>query len=176
MGSPCRSPSPGPTSSPHSFSWAQGCPNKNPSETLIALNAAEDEAVERGDFAAATEASLRVWVDGPRRRPDEVDPSVRAAVGEMAQQALEQCAPHWDDPSPPPLVDDLADRIGEVRVPTLILVGEEDVEDIHHFADVIETAIPGSRRAAIADTAHVPNLEQPAAFDALVLPFLAEVL
>jgi pimeloyl-ACP methyl ester carboxylesterase len=34
----------------------------------------------------------------------------------------------------------------------------------------------GARHATIAGAAHVRSLEQPAAFDALVLGFLAEVL
>jgi pimeloyl-ACP methyl ester carboxylesterase len=47
---------------------------------------------------------------------------------------------------------------------------------MHHFADVFESSISGSRRATISGAAHVPNLEQPEAFDALVLDFFAEVL
>jgi pimeloyl-ACP methyl ester carboxylesterase len=33
-------------------------------------------------------------------------------------------------------------------------------------------SLPDARRATIAGAAHGPNLEQPDAFDALVLPFL----
>ena len=153
-----------------------GLPGQTPSEAMRAYDATETEAIARGDLDAATEVNLRMWVDGPRREPGDVDVDVRAAVGEMQRNALTQYAPHWDDISAEHLVEELPDRIGEIQVPTLIIVGEEDVEDMHHFAGVFEAAITGSRRATIAGTAHVPNLEQPAAFDALVLDFFADVL
>ena len=153
-----------------------GLPGGTPSDAMNAYDAAETEAVARGDLDAATEVNLRMWVDGPRRTPGDVEPAVRAAVGEMQRNALEQYAPHWDDISADHLVESLADRIGEIQVPTLIIVGEEDVEDMHHAADVLEERIAGSRRASVPGTAHVPNFERPEAFDALVLDFFAEVL
>jgi pimeloyl-ACP methyl ester carboxylesterase len=62
--------------------------------------------------------------------------------------------------------------VGEIRVPTLVVVGDEDVSDMHAIADRLAREIPGARRATIADTAHVPSLERPQEFDELVLPFL----
>src|SRR5947209_4945084 len=61
-------------------------------ETLSAevqrFNAEEEEALERGDLAAATEVNLRMWVDGPRRTPEQVDPLVRERVREMQMHAF----------------------------------------------------------------------------------------
>src|SRR5689334_16644384 len=37
----------------------------------------EERLLEQGDLAAATELNVRMWVDGPRRAPEQVDPSVR---------------------------------------------------------------------------------------------------
>ena len=65
-----------------------------------------------------------------------------------------------------------AERLGDVTAPTLVLVGEEDVPDIHQIADRLEREIPGARRASIADTAHVPSMERPREFDELVLGFI----
>jgi pimeloyl-ACP methyl ester carboxylesterase len=63
-----------------------------------------------------------------------------------------------------------------VGAPTLALAGEEDVPDMQELARRLAREIPGARHATIPDAAHMPNLEQPAAFDALVLPFLREAL
>jgi pimeloyl-ACP methyl ester carboxylesterase len=115
---------------------------------------------------------LRTWVDGPRRSPDDVDPEVRARVAEMQKRAYELQLPVWETAEEEPLVGDLAERIGEVGAPTLVLVGEEDVPDMHEIADRLERELPNARRASIADTAHVPSLERPREFDQLVLPFL----
>ena len=32
---------------------------------------------------------MRMWVDGPSRSPDEVDPDVRRKVAEMQRRAIE---------------------------------------------------------------------------------------
>jgi 3-oxoadipate enol-lactonase len=155
---------------------AAGLPGFDWSEAVRAYWEAEDEAVTRGDLDTATELNLRLWVDGPRRSTADVDPQVRALVGEMQRHALEVQAPHWETLDEELLAPDVATRLGEIRAPTLVLVGEEDVGDMQALADRFTTEIPGARRATIAGAAHVPNLEQPAAFDALVLGFLAEVL
>jgi pimeloyl-ACP methyl ester carboxylesterase len=149
-----------------------GLPGWAWSEEVEAYGAAEDEAVSRGDLDAATELNLRIWVDGPVRTPADVDPGVRAAVGAMERRALELQAPHWETVTEEPLVSDLADRLGQVRARTLVLVGEHDVSDVHRLADLLAGSIPDARSAPIPGAAHVPNLEQPEAFDALVLPFL----
>jgi 3-oxoadipate enol-lactonase len=152
-----------------------GLPDHDWSEGVRAYGQAEDEAVARGDLDEATEANLRMWVDGPGRKPADVDPAVREAVREMQLRALELQAPVWAELDEELLVEDIVARLGEVRVPTLVLVGEEDVADIHTVGERLALEIPGARSATIARTAHVPSLERPADFDALVLGFLSSV-
>src|SRR5262249_539638 len=72
------------------------------------------------------------------------------------------------------LVPDLAQRLGEIAEPTLVLVGEEDQPDMHAIAERLAREIPGARHATIPETAHVPSMERPREFDGLVLPFLEE--
>src|SRR5688572_17623 len=42
-----------------------------------------DELYEAGDIAGAVEYELRMWVDGPDRGPDVVDPEMRERVRDM---------------------------------------------------------------------------------------------
>jgi 3-oxoadipate enol-lactonase len=149
-----------------------GLPGHAWSESVRSYSEEEDAAVARGDLEAAVEANLRMWVDGPSRRPEEVDPSVRSFVGKMQRRALELQAPVWEVVQEELLVPDVGSRYAEVRVPTLVLVGSEDVSDIHEIADRLASGIPGARKVAIAGTAHVPSLERPEEFDRLVLAFL----
>lgn len=137
--------------------------------------AEEEAAFERGDLDSAVEVNLRTWVDGPRRSPDEVDPEIRRQVGEMQRRALELYVEGGADAQEEALVLDIGDRLGEISVPTLVLVGELDVPDIHLLADRLEREIPGARRATIEGAAHVPSMERPDEFDRLVLGFLDEV-
>jgi 3-oxoadipate enol-lactonase len=114
-----------------------------------------------------------MWVDGPNRRPDEVESSVRSFVGKMQRRALEIQAPMWDEVEEELLVPDVGSRYAEVGVPTLVLVGSEDVSDMHEIADRLTSGIPGARKAVIARTAHVPSIERPHEFERLVLDFLS---
>jgi 3-oxoadipate enol-lactonase len=134
--------------------------------------AEEEAAVERGDLDAAVEVNLRTWVDGPDRPPEEVDPEVRSKVAEMQRRAFELWLAGGDGAQEEALVLDIGERLGEISVPTLAVVGEHDVEDVHVIADRLEREI-GATRVMIAGAAHLPNLEKPRQFDELVLGFLA---
>jgi 3-oxoadipate enol-lactonase len=149
-----------------------GLPGHDWSAEMIAADEAEEAALARGDLDAAVEVSLRTWVDGPRRGPEDVDPAVRARVAEMQRRAYELQLPVEGTAEEEPLVGDLSARLGEVAAPTLVLVGEEDLPDIHEIADRLVRELPDARRASIADTAHVPSLERPREFGELVLGFL----
>jgi 3-oxoadipate enol-lactonase len=152
---------------------APGLPGHEWTQALRDAWAEEEAAFEAGDLDAAVEASLRTWVDGPGRRPEDVEPAVRSRVAEMQRRAYELGAAVEEDEEEL-LVEDLAQRLGEIRVPTLVLVGEEDQPDMHRIAERLAREIPGARRATIAGTAHVPSMERPREFDELVLPFLRE--
>ena len=152
-----------------------GFPGHDWSAEMNAADEAEMAALKRGDLDAAVEVALRTWVDGPRRRPEDVDSDVRARVAEMQRRAYELQLPVWETAEEEPLVSDLSERVSEVDAPTLVLVGEEDVRDMHEIAGRLERELPNARRASIANTAHVPSMERPREFDQLVLPFLQSV-
>jgi pimeloyl-ACP methyl ester carboxylesterase len=153
---------------------APGLPGHDWTEETRAGWAAEEAALEAGDLDEAVEVNLRMGVDGPRRRPEDVDPAVRERVGVMQRRALELQVPVGDDADEELLVPDLVERLGELNVPTLVVVGDEDRPDMQAIAERLAREIPGARSATIAGTAHVPSMERPREFDELVLPFLRE--
>jgi 3-oxoadipate enol-lactonase len=63
-------------------------------------------------------------------------------------------------------------RLSEIRVPTLILVGDADIPDVHAHAGVIEAGIPNSRRIVVEDAGHLMYLEKPEEFSRLVITFI----
>jgi 3-oxoadipate enol-lactonase len=150
-----------------------GLPGHDWTEETQAGWAEEEAALERGDLEAAVELNLRMWVDGPGRSSGDVDAGVRERVAMMQRRAFELQLPVGDAAEEEPLVPDLAQRVTEIDVPTLIVVGEEDRPDIHAIADRLAASIPNARRATIPATAHVPSLERPDEFDRIVLEFLA---
>jgi 3-oxoadipate enol-lactonase len=143
------------------------------SDEVEAFAAEEEEALERGDLEAAITANLRMWLAGPRRPLDAIDPSIRERVEEMQRDAFVLQKGH-DDVRAVRLDPPASQRLGEIRVPTLIVTGDEDVQDIHDIADKLIAEIPAAQRATIADAAHLPNLERPEEFNRIVLDFLAE--
>lgn len=152
---------------------APGMPGWTWSEHVRSGWAEEEAAFERGDLEGAAEASLRLWIDGPNRPPEAVDAGLRAAVREMILRSyeLEQEAPEdRGEELPGP---DVEARLGEIRCPTLVLVGEEDVPDMQAIAAHVAGSIGGARLVTLPGAAHLPSLEQPDETNALLLPFLA---
>ena len=143
------------------------------SEAVEQFAAEEEAALGRGDLEAAVTANLRLWLAGPRRDLEAVDPQLRELVAEMQRQAFRLSKGH-DDLQADRLDPPASGRLAHLHVPTLVLTGDEDVEDIHTIADRLAREIPGAERATIADAAHLPSLERPDEFDRIVLAFLAE--
>jgi pimeloyl-ACP methyl ester carboxylesterase len=131
----------------------------------------EEEAFERGDLDAAVEVNLRTWVDGPGRSPEDVDPALRERVGEMQRRALEL---YREDVGPEePLTPDAPGRLGEIRAPTLVVVGDADVADMLDIAERLATGIPGARKVVVPGAAHAVPMEKPDEVSRAILEFLA---
>jgi pimeloyl-ACP methyl ester carboxylesterase len=146
------------------------------SEETRAGWAEEEAAFEAGDFETAAEAVLRLWIDGPNRSPDEVDPGLRAQVKAMVLRSYELQVGAWEagadeeDVLDPPA----GERLGEVRCPTLVLVGENDVADMRAIAEHLAASIEGARLVSVAGASHLPSLERPDEVSDLLLGFLHE--
>jgi 3-oxoadipate enol-lactonase len=69
---------------------------------------------------------------------------------------------------------DSTPTLAEIDVPTLIVHGVEDQLIPFAEAEAMHKGIAGSQLAAIRDAGHLPNLEQPAAFEDAVRGFLEQ--
>ncbi|MBF6591039.1 MAG: alpha/beta hydrolase [Ktedonobacterales bacterium] len=133
------------------------------------FGAALEAAYTRGDLDTALDLATQMWIDGPSRSEDQVDPTMRAKARAMLAEALS-----LPDIGPPqPLDPPALGRLGAIRAPTLIIVGEQDNPDIQEICHLLAEGIPGARLASIADAAHLPNMDHPDQFNQLVLDFLA---
>jgi 3-oxoadipate enol-lactonase len=121
---------------------------------------AERAALNRGDLGAAVEANLSCWVEGPRRSPGQVDPAVRELVARMQRRAFEVMA-DWDDVEEKELDPPALDRLGEIAVPVLVLIGGLDLDAVQASAAHVVTATAGVRRVDWPDVGHLPALERP---------------
>ncbi|MNX74777.1 2-hydroxy-6-oxo-6-phenylhexa-2,4-dienoate hydrolase [compost metagenome] len=71
-----------------------------------------------------------------------------------------------------PLRTDLQARLGEIRVPTLVVWGEEDRVIPPPYAEAFQRGIPGARLRWIPEAGHVPMLERPGAVNEAIADFL----
>jgi 3-oxoadipate enol-lactonase len=132
----------------------------------------EEAALAKGDLDAAVTANLRLWIAGPRRTLDDVDPHVQDLVAEMQTQAFRLGKGH-DDRQPDRLEPPASTRLADIQVPTLVITGDEDIENIHAIADRLAREIP-LQSVRRSPTPHLPSLERPEEFDRIVLRFLGE--
>ena len=132
---------------------------------------AEVAAWERGDIDEVAEISMGTWFDGPTRTRADVDPDVRRRAWEMQRHTidLENDDARARSPEPPS-----SERLAEVTAPTLVAVGELDQPDMVAIAEKLAAGIPGAQHVVLPGVAHLPPMEKPADFAALVRDFLAE--
>lgn len=152
---------------------APGMPGWAWSDATRAGWAAEEEAFEQGDFEAAAEASLRQWIDGPRRAPDAVDQALRADVRAMILRSYELQS--GEEPEELDVLEPAVnERLGDVRCPTLVIVGDEDIADMQGIAAHVSGSIGGARLETVAAASHLPSLERPHEVNGLLLTFLVD--
>ncbi|MGI8854926.1 MAG: alpha/beta fold hydrolase [Thermomicrobiales bacterium] len=136
------------------------------------IEEAMDAAREEGNLDLIDEITARLWVDGPSRTPEQVDPAVRSRVLAMLRDNRDAEGAE-DTPvraSPP-----AHGRLGGIHVPTLAIAGDLDIPEIMVNTDLIVAGIPGARKVVMHGVAHAPNMEQPEEFNRIVLDFLREV-
>ncbi|MCC7446975.1 MAG: alpha/beta hydrolase [Anaerolineae bacterium] len=149
---------------------APGASGGQPSETVRQQWAEIEALAQQGDIPGAVELELRMWVDGPRRTPDQVDGTVRARVRDMNLVNFQNSLSEQGIPLTPerPAMA----RLAEIAVPTLVIVGDADVADILRNADSLAARIAGASKVVMPGVAHVPNMERPQDFNRIVLEFL----
>ena len=128
-----------------------------------------DELWEKNAFDELADLEVHVWADGPfqpvgrapSRIRDYIHRIVRANYTRQDGKATAQ-----------PLKPPAANRLSEIHVPTLVLVGEYDETVTLAMADKLEMEIPGARKMVFPGTAHMLPMEQPEKFNEVVLDFL----
>ena len=69
----------------------------------------------------------------------------------------------------------LLERLSQIKAPTLVIVGSDDISTTPDKAQSIAEAIAGARLETIAGSGHMTAIEQPERISQLLLEFLAQV-
>ena len=126
-------------------------------------------AEDAHDMVALNEAEAHLWLDGPGRAPGYVNKHLRDLFLDMNGKAL---LSDFDSAPQQELEPPAVDRLGEIKSPTLIVVGDADLPPVRETADMLVSKIHGAKKIVMHDSAHLPNLEHPDKFNHLLLDFL----
>jgi 3-oxoadipate enol-lactonase len=128
------------------------------------------KAIRDGDADRAREIDAKYWIDGPSRDPSRVDPVYRNRARQLHREnfSLQRFATQ-EEPLKPAAIG----RLAEVKVPTLVVIGDNDEPDLVKLADRLTAEIPNATKVQIENAAHLPSLEHPELFNKILSDFLA---
>ncbi|MCQ3930247.1 MAG: hypothetical protein DPW16_07285 [Chloroflexi bacterium] len=140
------------------------------------------ECIQNRDFDAARERFMEFAVDSPAGRADEkVRERARALMQdytfphffppEEVAAAAEQSASAETGAEHVPAIQ----RLHEIQVPTLVMVGGYEAKDIQDIVDILVRDIPHAQKAVIPNAGHFVSLEKPAEFNRAVSDFLGHL-
>jgi pimeloyl-ACP methyl ester carboxylesterase len=132
------------------------------------------KADEAGDLDLLAELETQLWFDGTGRSPAQVNQAMRALAHKMNRHVVAQEAKQLGKRLPDADVP-AAGRLGELRMPVLIIVGSHDTPYILAAADYMVERLPSARKAVIEDAAHLANMDQPGEFRHIVTEFLGQL-
>jgi pimeloyl-ACP methyl ester carboxylesterase len=128
-----------------------------------------DELWEKNAFDELADLEAHVWADGSSQPVGRASQQIRDYIRKIVRANYTR---QDGKATAKPLSPLAANRLGEIHVPTLILVGEYDEIATLEIADKLEKEIPGARKMVFPGTAHMIPLEQPTKFNEVVLEFL----
>jgi len=125
-----------------------------------------DAAIEAGDLERAEDLQLQIWA------PLGTDDHAGRLIHDIAFDNLHELT--MEEGSQEELDPPAAHRLGEIDVPTLVLIAEHDPPYMRRIGELIALGILGAHKQTIEGADHVVNLRQPEAFDRAMLGFLAD--
>ena len=129
-----------------------------------------EAAEESADVDRTNELEAHAWLDGPLAPEGRVGGAVRELFLEMNELAL-RAEQRGIEIAPASAYE----RLGDIAAPTLVVWGDLDFPHIMVRCEELAARVPNARAHRLRGMAHLPNLEDPAGFDKLLLAFLAAV-
>jgi pimeloyl-ACP methyl ester carboxylesterase len=128
-----------------------------------------DAAWEAGDWEGLNRLEAELWDFGPLRKAEDLDPAFVERAYELNQPNLAHAE---EAPIPLPLDPPAYDRVSDITVPTLVMVGDFDVTPALTQYKYLLASIPNADGCRFPDSAHIPSVEQPAEFERVLVDWL----
>ncbi len=124
------------------------------------------DALDNGQTPADIARAVLTSVGGPGLTGDLLETAI-ASMSRITSEGLRtavECLPSHD----------VRSRLGDIVVPTLVIVGENDTETPLAYSQEIAAAIPNAHLVLLEAAGHLSPIEQPDAFNAALHNFLQE--
>lgn len=132
-----------------------------------------EKAYNEQDWDLLAEIETQIWFDGLNRTPDQVDQTARQLVYEMNRIALAHEVKGLGKRLPN-IQPSAAQRLHELKLPVLIIVGAHDIPYMLAAADHMAEYITGAEKTVIENAAHLPNMENHPEFQRIISTFLSK--
>jgi 3-oxoadipate enol-lactonase len=123
------------------------------------------DAIRKGDSVLAADMWLKSGFMATAMQNSDLAPRLTQLARSNAR--VFQYA-DLEVPLSPPAVD----RLSEIHAPTLLLLGDKDVQDEHRIVERLQSKVAGSERVVFPGVGHATNLETPEEFNRVVVAFL----
>ena len=126
------------------------------------------EAAQNGGVEAVVEGTLERWFTPAMHEsnPDEIGRIATMIRGTQVDGFIANCQAIK-------AMDQTA-ILKDITAPTMIIVGAEDPATPPDMSRIIYAEIPGSELAILPDASHLANVEQPDAFNDVLMAFLSK--
>jgi len=132
---------------------------------------ADMDAVRAALAEGGATAAVDAWMEAPFFATTIRDAS---AGSEFRNIAGDYSWWSWSHTNPRRFLEPRATRrIGEIRVPTLILTAEHDVPACLEIADLLDQTVADSRKVVMVGTGHLLHMEKPEGFNQHLLDFVS---
>ena len=143
-------------------------PEELPDDIDNLLQQAE-QAQDQNHHDLVNRIEAHMWLDGPRSADGRVPGSARDLFLRMNIIPLKSPSPGKDEAA-----KDSFKRLKQIEAPTLLIWGDLDFPHLQERCALLGKRIKGAQSALMPGTAHLPNLEQPKKFNALLDAFLKD--
>jgi len=140
-----------------------------PTPEELALYEEADAAESRGDADALADIDRRAWLDGIGQPPTRVPAAIRDAMLAMDRPLV---APGRVFGKPRPLAPPANERLAQLAIPTLVVIGELDASGTRAAAARLASGAPRARLVSWPDVAHLVGMEQPERLASEIVDFL----
>jgi pimeloyl-ACP methyl ester carboxylesterase len=126
------------------------------------------QRAREGGIAAAKESWLAHPIFEPALRQPAVAARLTQIIGAYSGWHFVHANP--DRGLDPPAVQ----RLAELRMPVLAMVGELDIPDFRKVTELVCQRVPQARKLVVAEAGHMANMEAPGPVTQALLAFLSE--